>query len=69
MSGPVVAYWHGMLERAPRTVELTVPRARLAPVPGRGAGAAARRAAVDDVGHRGVAHRRALTDSNGGSAA
>jgi hypothetical protein len=26
VSGPAAAYWHGMLDRPPRTVELTIPR-------------------------------------------
>ncbi|MCE3553806.1 DUF559 domain-containing protein [Pseudonocardia sp. RS11V-5] len=28
LSGEAAAWWHGMLERAPRTIELTVPRRR-----------------------------------------
>jgi very-short-patch-repair endonuclease len=28
VSGPAAAYWHGMLDRAPRIVELTTPRGR-----------------------------------------
>jgi len=54
VSGPAAAYWHGMLDRAPRPVEITVPRARSPRCP---AGVRVRRrdlAAADVVGHRDV---------------
>ncbi len=35
VTGPAAAYWHGMLDRAPAVVELTIPSARrLRPQPG-----------------------------------
>ena len=52
VSGPAAAYWHGMLNRAPRPVEITVPRARSPRCP---AGVRVRRrdlAAADVVGQR-----------------
>jgi hypothetical protein len=33
VSGPAAAYWHGLLDRAPDDIEVTVPR-RLGPVRG-----------------------------------
>ena len=54
LSGPAAAHWHGMLGRAPRIVEVTVPRTRSPRCP---RGVRVRRrdlAAADVVGHRDV---------------
>ena len=52
VSGPAAAYWHGMMDRSPRIVEVTVPRARSPRCPD---GVRVRRrdlAAIDIVGNR-----------------
>jgi len=52
VSGPAAAYWHGMLDRAPRPVEVTVPQGRSPRCPD---GVRVRRrdlAAADVVGQR-----------------
>jgi very-short-patch-repair endonuclease len=54
VSGPAAAYWHGLLDRAPDEIELTVPRRS---GPGGRPGVRVRRrdlAAVDLVGTRGI---------------
>ena len=52
VSGPAAAYWHGMLDRSPRTVELTIPRGSSPRCP---SGVRVRRrdlAPIDVVGNR-----------------
>lgn len=54
VSGPAAAYWHGMLERAPDEIEVTVPRSMRPRPPGGGVVRRRDLTPVDQAGVRGL---------------